>query len=195
MRQEIDCNHHEHRALIALGSNLPSVAGTPAETIHNALSLLKDAGVKVLDVSRLYMTPCFPAGAGPDFVNAAATVVCELSPTDLLTLLHHVEARLGRVRETRWAGRTLDIDIIAIGDRILPDRETFLHWQNLPPDRQRDIAPSQLILPHPRMQDRGFVLIPLADIAPDWRHPVLDLSVTDMLRQLPESARQGVKPL
>lgn len=157
--------------------------------------MLQSMGIESLSVSRLYRTPCFPAGTGSDFVNAAATVTCTLSPNELLTLLHLVESRLGRVRDTRWGARTLDIDLIAMGDWVFPDPETFQQWYDLPPIRQAEIAPDQLILPHPRMHQRAFVLIPLADVAPDWRHPVLGLTVAEMVLRLPETDRDAVKPL
>ncbi len=157
--------------------------------------MLPDVGVTLCKISRLFNTPCFPAGAGPDFVNAAASIMCEFPPSELLTLLHLVEIRLGRVRENRWSARTLDIDLIAMGDLVLPDRETHLQWLKLPPDRHSKCAPKELILPHPRMQERAFVLIPLAEVAPDWRHPVLSQTVTEMVQNLPERARQEVKPL
>ena len=195
MPQDNDCYKKALQSLIAFGSNLSSASGSPEETLQAAFSMLQSMGIESLSVSRLFRTPCFPAGAGPDFVNAAATVTSTLSPNELLTLLHLVESRLGRVRDARWGARTLDIDLIAMGDKVLPDRETFQQWFDLPPIRQAEIAPGQLILPHPRMHQRAFVLIPLADVAPDWRHPVLGLTVAEMVLRLPESDCDVVKPL
>ncbi len=195
MLQDNDSDNGQAHALIALGSNLSSAAGGPAETILAALTMLGELGVKPSVVSRLFKTPCFPAGAGPDFVNAAASVMCELSPNDLLTMLHLVESRLGRVRETRWGARTLDVDLLAMGRRIVPDAETFRRWADLPPERQSVGAPDRLILPHPRMQDRAFVLIPLEEVAAGWRHPVFGLTVAEMARNLPKSDREAIKPL
>ena len=82
-----------------------------------------------------------------------------------------------------------------MGNWVFPDPETFQQWYDLPPIRQAEIAPDQLILPHPRMHQRAFVLIPLADVAPDWRHPVLGLTVAEMVLRLPETDRDAVKPL
>ena len=158
---------------------------------------LDQAGARVLRARLLYRTPCFPAGAGPDYVNAAAVLAVppDWGPQDLLDLLHRIEARHGRTRETRWAGRTLDIDLIAWGDSVLPDAATQGRWRDLPPEDQARQAPDRLILPHPRLQDRAFVLVPMADVAPDWQHPTLGLSVIEMLAALPAGEVAAVKPL
>ncbi len=152
-------------------------------------------GVEVHAVSRLFRTPAFPPGSGPDFVNAAVRCDSALTPPDLLAGLKEIERLSGRVRHARWGARTLDIDILAIGDAVLPDLQTYTRWQRLSPEAQRREVPDGLIVPHPRLQDRGFVLIPLADVAPDWRHPVLGLSVREMLDRLPKDALDGITPL
>ncbi len=91
--------------------------------------------------------------------------------------------------------RTLDIDLLAMGDSVLPDASTQDAWRGLAPDLQSREAPDQLILPHPRLQDRAFVLAPLADIEPDWVHPRTGRSVREMLAALPAEDRDAVKPL
>lgn len=181
--------------LIALGGNTPSDKGEPAETLRSALEVLARRGCEIRAVSRFYATPCFPPGAGPDFVNAAAVLRCDGPPEEVLALLHEVEAAFGRERVTRWGQRTLDLDLIAVGDAVLPDRDTHKAWRDLPPDEQGKRAPDSLVLPHPRLQDRGFVLVPLAEVAPEWRHPVLGQSVAEMLAALPESALVEIVPL
>ena len=181
--------------LIALGGNLPSKAGGPKDTLGAALDGLAETGVQIQAVSRFYQTPCFPAGAGPDYVNAAACVGFDGAAADLLRLLHQVEAEFGREREQRWGRRTLDLDLIAAGDTVLPDRQVHEDWRALPPESQARETPGRLIVPHPRVQDRAFVLVPLADIAPEWRHPVLDKTVLEMLKQLSDKDIAGVKPL
>lgn len=147
-------------------------------------------------ISRFWLTPAHPPGSGPEYVNAAVRFRCALAPEDLLARLHGIEAELGRSREgARWQARGLDLDLLAHGDLVLPDAATQDHWRNLPPERQALHAPEGLILPHPRMQDRGFVLAPLAEIAPRWRHPRLGLTVAQMLAALPPGALAGMRVL
>ncbi len=181
--------------LIALGGNLPSKAGNPEKTLHLAVKHLHDMGGRNLSVSRFYSTPCFPKGAGPDYVNAAAKLTFAGNARDFLTVLHRIEDEFGRERTQRWGRRTLDLDLIAAGDQVLPDKAGFQRWLRLPPDKQTQNTPDHLIVPHPRLQDRGFVLVPLADVAPDWSHPVLKKTVSQMLDDLPESQRHDIVAL
>lgn len=166
--------------LIALGGNQHSDSGPPAQTLRAAITRLEQEGAEVAAVSSFYATPCFPAGAGPDYVNAAARMNLPGGPAEALALLHRVEAEFGRARDRRWGQRTLDLDLLAMGDTVLPDTVTQAQWRALPLEVQMREAPDDLILPHPRMQDRAFVLVPLADVAPGWVHPLLQLSVQEM---------------
>jgi 2-amino-4-hydroxy-6-hydroxymethyldihydropteridine diphosphokinase len=185
---------HVRKYLVAFGANLESGDMTLAQTILAAAGALTLPDVTMVTMSRLFASPCFPAGAGPDYVNAAALVHSPLDPQAMLAHLHAVEAAFRRERLQRWGRRTLDLDLLA-GDAVLPDAETQTQWRNLAPADQMRLAPSQLILPHPRLQDRAFVLVPLADVAPDWRHPLLDLTVTQMLAQLDPADIRAVTPL
>ncbi|MEN9060458.1 2-amino-4-hydroxy-6-hydroxymethyldihydropteridine diphosphokinase [Ponticoccus litoralis] len=181
--------------LIALGSNLGSSAGGPSATLAAALAALTAQGVGLRRVSRFFATPCFPAGAGPDYVNACALVRAPLSPDALLLKLHAVEQAFDRERIQRWGSRTLDLDLLAMADRVLPDAETQTVWRTLPPEDQTRASPETLILPHPRIQDRAFVLGPLADIAAGWTHPLLCRNVAQLLADLPPGDRAALQPL
>ena len=165
------------------------------EMVFFAAREIAGPGTRVVAMSRLFASPCFPPGAGPDYVNAAAVVETDLEPAALLRHLHEIEARFGRERVQRWGQRTLDLDLLACGDLVLPDAATQDHWRNLPPEVQAREAPDHLILPHPRLQDRAFVLVPLAEVAPDWRHPRLGLTVREMLNRLELADIAAVTPL
>jgi 2-amino-4-hydroxy-6-hydroxymethyldihydropteridine diphosphokinase len=183
------------KSLIALGGNLPSAVGAPQKTLVSAIAELSQRGLYVQLLSRFYHTPCFPAGAGPDYVNAVIQVSTDVSAAELLSIMHDVEAQFARVRDQRWGMRTLDLDLIARDDQVLPDLETYKQWHDLPLKEQVRRAPKHLILPHPRLQDRSFVLVPLCDVAPNWVHPVLGLSALEMLAALPKAAVAEVQPL
>lgn len=193
--QKVCKSEQEKVALIALGGNISGDHGGPEQAIPAAISALVAVGVTVAAQSRLYNTPCFPAGAGPDYVNAAVSVRTTLGPQALLDLLHQIEARFGRARTQRWGMRTLDLDLVAFDDVVLPDQATQDQWRHLDPMKQREVAPDQLILPHPRLQERAFVLVPLADVAPDWRHPLLGKTVQQMCADLPPEAREEVSAI
>ena len=149
--------------LIALGANMPSRAGPPAQTLKAALAALSAAGVEILKVSSFYETAAWPDPADPPFTNAAASLRTSLQPVAVLELLHAIETDFGRVRSRKNEPRTLDLDLLAHGNAIMA---------------------GVLVLPHPRLAERRFVLEPLAEIAPDWRHPVTGLTPGQMLAGL-----------
>lgn len=181
---------------VALGSNVASDRGPPPALIAQALDALADSGLPVLRRSRIYATPAHPAGSGPDFANAVAEIAAGgRPPGEVLALLHRIEAGFGRAREERWGPRTLDLDLIAAGAAVLPDRATWAEWHDLPAADQARRAPDRLILPHPRLQDRLFVLVPLAGIAPGWRHPVTGQGVAEMIAAFPAAERAAIRPL
>lgn len=183
-----------NNALVALGGNAPSDAGGPQETVLAAVAALGDIFGDVR-ISKLYQTPAFPAGSGPNFINAACSFLTDMPSADLLATFHSIEADFGRERVERWGQRTLDLDLIAFGDVVLPDLATFNRWRNLPPEDQKVQAPDTLILPHPRVQDRAFVLVPMADIAPNWVHPVLGQTTAEMLAGLSALQRDEILAL
>jgi 2-amino-4-hydroxy-6-hydroxymethyldihydropteridine diphosphokinase len=182
-------------AAIALGSNSPSRKGDFVATTAAALVEIQHLIGRIVAVSRFFRTPAFPPGSGPDFVNAAVLVSSGLTADGILAALHGIEAAFGRKRETRWGARTLDLDLLAFADMVLPDRDTQMAWMQMSPERQQKDAPEQLILPHPRLQDRGFVLIPLAEIAPSLTHPVTGRTVAAMVEALSEAEKAAICPL
>jgi 2-amino-4-hydroxy-6-hydroxymethyldihydropteridine diphosphokinase len=181
--------------LIAIGGNLHSDAMSPAEMVQSAVEKLRQGPGALGRVSRFFRTPAFPAGAGPDFVNAALELSSDEAPEQLMARLHDIEQSFGRVRATRWGPRSLDLDLVAGDDLVLPDVATQAQWRALPAERQSIDIPDRLILPHPRVQDRAFVLVPLCDVAPQWMHPLLGLTVAQMCENLPQSDRDCVVAL
>ena len=195
MSQPFEFNRNVTKSYISLGGNATSIHGNPTETLNFAVSCLSGDSVNTLQISSYFSTPAFPKGAGPDFVNAAVEVETTLSAPQLLAKMHEIETLAGRKRDKRWGQRTLDLDLISFGDVVLPDLETHQKWVNLPLDEQIKIAPEELIIPHPRIQDRAFVLIPLQDVAPNWVHPVTNLTIRALIDALPEAEVESVKRL
>jgi len=134
--------------------------------------ILKGCGVVLYRRSPWYETAPVPASDQPWFVNGVAAVETELGPEALLAVLHRVEAELGRARSVPNAARIIDLDLLAYG-RIVTGG-------GVPEQRE-----GRLVLPHPRLHERRFVLQPLVDLAPDWRHPVLGRTARELLEDLP----------
>ena len=144
---------------------------------------MSDCGIRVTDQSRFYESEPIPKSDQPWFVNAVCAVDTELSPNDLLHKLHEIESELGRERRIRWEARIIDLDILAYHDLVLPSGGG---WP----------ASNGIIIPHPRLQDRLFVLKPLMDICPDWKHPVLDKTAAEFARVLDKAPDHGIiRPL
>lgn len=194
---QVDRHKNVTQALVALGGNLPSDVGSPDATLCAAVDAvtasLTEPG-RVILVSPFYKTPCFPPGAGPEYINAVMMLAVEGGAQDLLALLHRIEAKFGRVRGQRWGQRTLDLDLLDFGGIILPSLASYSFWRDLARDQQGQRAPERLILPHPRLQDRGFVLVPLRDVAPDWHHPVSGDTVDQMLDRLDPAEIAKIRP-
>ena len=161
--------------LIGIGANLPSNRfGGPRDTCAAALAALNAlTGVRVVAKSRWFESAPVPASDQPWFINGVARVETELSPAKLLDALHAIEADFGRVRAERNAPRVLDLDLLAY-DKVL-------------------ISDGEVEIPHPRLHERAFVLLPLGDVAPDWVHPAMGQKLRDLAAKLPKD--QVCRPL
>ncbi|MEO0363837.1 MAG: 2-amino-4-hydroxy-6-hydroxymethyldihydropteridine diphosphokinase, partial [Pseudomonadota bacterium] len=114
----------------------------------------------------------------------------------LLKTLHDVEAAFGRERRERWSARTCDLDLIAFGDDVAPDEATVRLWMDMGPEAAgATCGPDRLILPHPRAEERAFVLAPIAEIAPEWRHPLTGRTAAEALAALPAADRESLRVL
>lgn len=184
-----------HQVIVAAGSNLSAEGRRPEDIVNAAFRALMEGGASRICRSRLYRSEAVPAGSGPDFVNAVACCQTPLDAQAFLALLHQIEAEFDRQRPARWAPRTLDLDLIDHSGQICPDRTGWAHWAGLPPEAQQRDAPAELILPHPRMQDRAFVLVPLCDVAADWLHPVFGQSAAQMRDALPAQDLAQLTPI
>jgi 2-amino-4-hydroxy-6-hydroxymethyldihydropteridine diphosphokinase len=161
--------------LIALGANLPSRYGTPLETLQAAKHELRAHGLKIVKESRTWLTRPEPYDPNQDwFHNAVISVETDLPARSLLDLMHNIEKNFGRTRFKKNESRVLDLDLLAYNDDIIEADDT-------------------IIVPHPRMHERLFVLKPLEDISKNWNHPVKRQSVAEMLRDLPPG--QQAKPV
>lgn len=159
---------HTHQAYIAVGANQPYKVNTPLENISAALKVFERHEIKVTAVSRPWRTPAWPDPSQPEYVNGIIEVSAKLPAISLLEKLLFIEGQFGRVRTAPNAPRTLDLDIIDYGSQV----------------RSKD-EQSNLTLPHPRLEERAFVLLPLRDIAPDWCHPVTGISLDHLIARLP----------
>jgi 2-amino-4-hydroxy-6-hydroxymethyldihydropteridine diphosphokinase len=151
--------------LIGIGGNLESAQfGPPRDTLAAALAALKEKRIRILTRSGWYRTEPVPRSDQPWFVNAVVSLATELGAKDLLNALQATERQFGRVRGEPNAPRILDLDILDYQGEVMDT--------------------TSLVLPHPRLHERRFVLIPIAEIAPDWRHPILELAAAQLLARL-----------
>lgn len=147
---------------IAFGANLSN----PKLTFRAAIKLLEIRGVELVKISGLWKSPAWPPGSNqPDYINACAEARFEGEARALLDILHDVEAEHGRERTVKNAARALDLDLLDFRGQIIEDK-------------------GGMIVPHPRMLTRGFVLFPLEEVAQDWRDPVYDMSIEDWIARL-----------
>ncbi len=160
---------------IALGANLPSIHGSPAQTLEEAKKVIVAQGVNVVKSSRTWLTAPVPYDPNqPDYSNAVIEVETDLDAHALLELMLSIETDFGRERSVKNAPRVIDLDLIAYHDEVIGDEPS-------------------LIVPHPRMQERGFVLRPMAELNDAWIHPVLKQGISALIEQLPDD--QQATPL
>ena len=146
--------------MIGLGSNL----GERDKNIRTALEKMQEKGIELLRVSSVLETEPYGYTDQPKFLNAVCLVETNLTPDQLLDVLFEIEKEMGRVRERKWGPRIIDLDIIFYEDLVLESE--------------------RLIVPHPDMHNRWFVLAPLAEICPDYVHPKLKKTVRELLQEL-----------
>ena len=165
--------------IVGIGANLASPEhGAPGDACIAAVQALAEAGLTVIQQSPWYESAPVPVSDQPWYVNGVIEVQTSLSPKDLMGLLAATEQRFGRIRTVRNEARVLDLDLIAYGERV----ETG--------DGEETQA---LVIPHPRLHQRAFVLLPLADIAPDWVHPVSQEPLATLTARLDPA--QVIRPL
>ncbi|MGH6866767.1 MAG: 2-amino-4-hydroxy-6-hydroxymethyldihydropteridine diphosphokinase [Methyloceanibacter sp.] len=163
------------KVLVGFGANHPGPWGTPTQTITHAMSELERVA-RVEEVSAFYATAAVGRARQPVYVNAVALIDTRLPPEAFLRVLKDIERCAGRRGGRPWGQRTLDIDIIDYKGLVK-------RWRD---GESRFARPGArpLVLPHPLMHERPFVLRPLLDIAPNWRHPVLGRSAQQLWRQV-----------
>jgi len=166
---------------LGMGGNVSGAWGAPRIAFRRAIAALQDAGLEIVVCSSFYET--VPVGPihQPMFTNAVVGVRGSIAPGALLLLLKQIERRAGRRVNGRWAPRPLDIDILDFRGLIVGHPSAI---------RQS----GRLVLPHPELHRRGFVLVPLLEVAPRWRHPCLGSRASALLRRNPALAR-GVRPI
>ncbi len=163
--------------LIGLGSNLTTEQYfTSGDVINAALRELEKENIVIDLCSGFYETEPVPVSDQPWFINAVAKINTDLGAKKLLNRLHKIEEKIGRIRRDRWEARVIDIDLLCYNDLILPDMENWFSLAN-------DIHCKEMIVPHSRMHERNFVLIPLQEIVPHWVHPVLGKNIQQLLNE------------
>ena len=168
---------------IALGSNLETKNLKKLEIINKALEYFSQFNITLIKVSSFWSSRSYPDKNQPDFINAVSEVHSELSPYQILNQLKKIEKMFGRKINTRWGNRVLDLDILCAGSIILPNINVYNEWMKMPLQKQTEKQPNELILPHPRIQDRLFVLKPLNEVDPDWVHPILNKTTLELINR------------
>ncbi len=164
--------------LVALSANLPSRFGSPQQTFHAALKAMEQAGITSIQPSRIWKTAPWPYNeTDPWYCNAVCVVETKLGPREVLTVLLNIEKEFGRVRLEKNVSRSIDLDLIVYDNQIIR-------------------SGLELIVPHPRMQDRAFVLMPMSDVFHgDWQHPETNVTLDDMIAAIPRTKEHEATPI
>jgi len=159
LKYRLDRNGLDAAVVVALGCNLPGAYTSREALLEAAVSALAGEGMAVVARSGWWTSAAWPDPTGPAYLNGVVLVETDLAPAEALAALHRIEAEFGRARAERNAARTLDLDLIAHG---------------------RTVTDGNLVLPHPRAHERLFVMGPLAEVAPEWVHPVLGRTAAEL---------------
>jgi 2-amino-4-hydroxy-6-hydroxymethyldihydropteridine diphosphokinase len=168
--------------LLAVGANTSGTYGSADQTLKMIRTLLSERDIRIVSASRIYSTSPVGNGLQPRYFNGVLAVSCPYAPGQLLRHLKVIERKAGRRLGRHWGPRPLDLDIIGFSGRVLS-------WS-----AGRHRPPGRVILPHPEMHRRAFVLVPLCDVAPHWRHPVFGRSAQDLLKSL-KVRRNSIQPV
>ena len=175
------------KILVGLGANCPGPWGSPVHALRRAIAEIERRGVVVEAVSPLYETAALGAARQPPYINQVALIATRLPAPSLLRLLNEIERQSGRRGGRPWGARTLDLDIIDYKGLIVGRSKVL---KGVPRERVRP-----LVLPHPQLEHRPFVLKPLLDVAPDWRHPVTKTSAKELWRRVKKRGQGSVLKL
>ncbi len=161
---------------LALGSNLSSSFGDRFKNINFAISLLETYGIKIIKKSSFYESYSYPNKKNPKFINVVISVKTHLSPEELMSALLFIEKKLDRKRNKKNDPRTCDIDIIDYNNHVLNFK-----YKNL-----------ALTVPHKKLAFRSFVLFPLKEIAPKWKHPKTKENISVLIDKIPEDDKKSI---
>ena len=178
--------------LISFGANIPGPLGCPAETLNLAFKEFQQQELLILKKSQIYSSLAFPDPKKPVYLNGCLQILVSCSPDDVLHRLKAIEKKMGRQTNHRWGPRICDLDLLSFESKVIPSPDVFNHWYKMPLKNQILEKPDELLLPHPRIQDRAFVLKPLLDVAAGWMHPVHKLTVQEMFNFLTKEERDSV---
>ncbi len=162
--------------ILSLGSNLPSKYGDKFENLKYAISLLEDRGILLDKKSSFYETPSYPDKSKPKFANMVISIKTSLSPVNLMTIIIDIEKKLERIRKNKNDPRTCDIDIIDYKDQIIKIKNNNFHLE----------------IPHKNLVSRNFVLYPLQEILPNWKHPKTKEILSVLINKLNEEDRKSI---